>query len=64
MDINNVLIADLMSKGAKTARRDMLAAAALKIMEENEITSLVVTENGRDVDGVLHLMHLLHAGIA
>lgn len=64
VDINKVLIADLMSKGAKTARRDMLAAAALKIMEENEITSLVVTDNGRDVDGVLHLMHLLHAGIA
>ncbi len=64
VDINDVPIADLMSRGAKTARRGMLAAAALKTMEEHEITSLVVTENGRDVDGVLHLMHLLHAGIA
>jgi arabinose-5-phosphate isomerase len=64
VDINSVPISDLMSRGAKTARRDMLAAAALKTMEEYEITSLVVTENGRDVDGVLHLMHLLHAGIA
>jgi arabinose-5-phosphate isomerase len=64
VDINSVPISDLMSRGAKTARREMLAAAALKTMEEHEITSLVVTENGRDVDGVLHLMHLLHAGIA
>ncbi len=64
VDINTVPISDLMSRGAKTARRDMLAAAALKTMEEHEITSLVVTENGRDVEGVLHLMHLLHAGIA
>lgn len=64
VDINDVPISDLMSRGAKTARGGMLAAAALKTMEDYEITSLVVTENGRDVDGVLHLMHLLHAGIA
>ncbi len=64
VDINTVRMADLMSRGAKTARRGMLAAAALKTMEEHEITSLVVTENDRDIDGVLHLMHLLHAGIA
>lgn len=64
VDINTVRMAELMNRGAKTARRGMLAAAALKTMEEHEITSLVVTENGRDIDGVLHLMHLLHAGIA
>ena len=33
-------------------------------MEQHEITSLVVSEDGDAIDGVLHLMHLLHAGIA
>ncbi len=64
VDINDTGIVELMSTGAKTATSGMLAAEALKIMEEFEITSLVVSDNGEDIDGVLHLMHLLHAGIA
>ncbi len=42
----------------------MLAAEALRIMEENEITSLVVVGDEGNTCGVIHLMHLLHAGIA
>ncbi len=64
VDINDTPIASLMSTGAKTAKPGMLAAEALKIMEQHEITSLVVSEDGDAIDGVLHLMHLLHAGIA
>ena len=64
VDINETPISTLMSTGTKTATPGMLAAEALKIMEENEITSLVITEDGRSIAGVLHLMHLLHAGIA
>ena len=64
VDINHTPIARLMSTGTKTASGGMLAAEALKIMEENEITSLVVTDGSRQIAGVLHLMHLLHAGIA
>lgn len=63
VDINQTPIAQLMSTGAKTATGNMLAAEALKIMEDNEITSLVVVDDLGHTDGVLHLMHLLHAGI-
>ena len=63
-DINSTPIADLMTTGAKTVTRGMLAAEAMKIMEQHEITSLVVIDEEGRSDGVIHLMHLLHAGIA
>lgn len=64
VDINNTPISELMSVGAKTASPQMLAAEALRIMEENKITSLVVVDNDQQTKGVIHLMHLLQAGIA
>ena len=64
IDINNTPIKDLMTVGAKTANGGMLAAEALKIMEENQITSLVVLNDAGELSGVLHLMSLLHAGLA
>ncbi|PLW69986.1 KpsF/GutQ family sugar-phosphate isomerase [Pseudohalioglobus lutimaris] len=64
VDINGTPISELMTTGAKTASPQMLAAEALRIMEENEITSLVVVDDRGDTCGVIHLMHLLHAGIA
>lgn len=63
-DINETSIGLLMSKGAKTIEADMLAAAAMRIMEENEISSLVVLDKNGILSGVLHLKDLLHAGIA
>ena len=64
VDINTTPMAELMTTGAKTATPQMLAAEALHIMEEHEITALVVVDDGGDTCGVIHLMHLLHAGIA
>jgi arabinose-5-phosphate isomerase len=64
IDINTTPIGDLMSTNAKTIGPDMLAAEALRIMEENEIGSLVVIDESGAVSGVLHLKDLLHAGIA
>jgi arabinose-5-phosphate isomerase len=64
IDIHTTRMAQLMKAHAKTASPGMLAAEALRIMEENEITSLVVIDDAGAVAGVIHLMHLLHAGIA
>ena len=63
IDINGTSIGKLMTTGAKTANGEMLAAEALRIMEENEISSLVVLEGGQ-IRGVIHLVDLLHAGLA
>ena len=63
IDINETPMQQLMSVGAKTVTPDMLAAEAMRIMEENEISSLVVVNSDNSVAGVIHLMHLLHAGL-
>jgi arabinose-5-phosphate isomerase len=64
IDINETAIGKLMSTGAKSIDPEMLAASALRIMEENEISSLVVLDDGGNLTGVVHLKDLLHAGIA
>jgi len=64
IDINETAIGQLMSTGAKCIDPDMLAASALRIMEENEISSLVVLDGSGNLTGVVHLKDLLHAGIA
>ena len=63
-DLNSTEIADLMTASVKTVGSDMLAAEALRIMEENKISSLVVVDEGQQLTGVVHLMSLLRAGIA
>ena len=63
-DINATAIGDLMSANAKTVGPEMLAAEAMRIMEENEIGALVVLDDNNAITGVLHLKDLLHAGIA
>ncbi len=64
IDINETPVGQLMSTSTKTASPDMLAAEAMRIMEENEISSLVVVNKDNTVAGIIHLMHLLHAGLA
>lgn len=63
-DINATPISELMTTGAKTVQTDTLAAEALHIMDEKEITSLVVLDQDENTVGVVHLIDLLHAGIA
>ena len=63
-DINTTNIGELMTVGAKTVGPEMLAAEAMRIMEENEIGALVVVDDNGAITGVLHLKDLLHAGIA
>jgi arabinose-5-phosphate isomerase len=64
IDINATTIGELIHPGVKTIEGDMLAAAAMRIMEENRISALVVLDDADALCGVLHLKDLLHAGIA
>ena len=64
LDLNETVIGELMTTGAKRISTSMLAAEALRIMEENEISSLVVFDDEGALTGVVHLKDLLHAGIA
>ncbi len=64
IDINDTLIGQLMTRDPKRAQTEMLAAEALRIMEEKEISSLVVFDENEQLAGIIHLVDLLHAGIA
>ncbi|MGH9779140.1 MAG: KpsF/GutQ family sugar-phosphate isomerase [Candidatus Acidiferrales bacterium] len=50
--------ADAMSANPATIPRTELAGAALRLMEERKITSLVVVDGDRRVEGVVHLHDL------
>ncbi|MED5491670.1 MAG: KpsF/GutQ family sugar-phosphate isomerase [Pseudomonadota bacterium] len=63
IDFQSVRIGELMTRGCKTARAGMLAAEALKIMEDARINGLfVVDSTGRPV-GALNMHDLLRAGV-
>ena len=49
---------DVMTRRPVTIGRDVLAVEALRIMEERKITSVVVVDRDRVVEGVVHLHDL------
>ena len=61
-EILDLRAADVMTRHPVTVPPSMLAAAALNIMEQRKITSIVVAEDGEParVAGVLHLHDLWH----
>ena len=62
-DLVKMTARELASQNPKTIGPDELAATAVEFMERFSITTLVVTEDGRTVRGVIHLHDLLKKGI-
>ncbi|MBQ7197570.1 MAG: KpsF/GutQ family sugar-phosphate isomerase [Synergistaceae bacterium] len=56
-------IEDAMTKTPRTISPDELAAKAVRVMEQNEISVLIAVENHKPV-GIVHIHELLKAGIA
>ena len=55
---------DLMTPAPRTIREDDMAAGAIRLMEASAITSLAVTGGAKGrLTGVIHLHHLLRAGV-
>lgn len=57
-DVLAMTAGDAMTPNPITIGRDLLAVEALKIMETHKITSVVVVDEGRSVEGVVHLHDL------
>ena len=49
---------EAMTPRAQTIGRDMLAVEALRVMETHKITSVVVVDQNRVIEGVVHLHDL------
>jgi len=62
-NINNLILKNVMSKTPIMIAGDMLAAEALNIMEEKEITCLIVKNTNKTLAGILTLNQILKAGI-
>ena len=63
VDINSATMADVMSANPKTINGEILAAQALKIMEDSSITALIVEDENHHPIGVLHMHDILRAGV-
>ena len=57
-DVLSLTAGGAMTPRPITIRRDLLAVEALKVMETHKITSVVVTDTGGAVEGVVHLHDL------
>ncbi|WP_462401889.1 KpsF/GutQ family sugar-phosphate isomerase [Pseudomonas sp. Marseille-QA0332] len=63
IDVHQTLIDHVMTAHGKTARPDMLAAEALKIMEDHKINALAVVDAQDRPIGALNMHDLLRAGV-
>ncbi|WP_084315028.1 KpsF/GutQ family sugar-phosphate isomerase [Pseudomonas jinjuensis] len=63
LDVRQTSIEQVMTVHGKTARPEMLAAEALKIMDDHKISALVVVDEDDRPVGVLHIHDLTRAGV-
>lgn len=63
ININQAQITEVFSSHPKTCHVDALAAEALSIMEENSISSVVVTDENQMAIGLITVRDLLKAGV-
>ena len=61
-DINTLRAGDIMSRSPKTIDKAALAVDALRQMEDNKITSLVVLDCG-EYAGLIHIHDIMREGI-
>lgn len=63
VDVHETPMSDVMFTQCKTTSADVLAAEAVHIMEENKITSLLVSDDDNRLVGALNIHDLFRAGI-
>jgi len=62
-NIHKTKISDVMHSDCKTTTADVLAAEALHLLEENKITSLLVTDENNRLVGALNIHDLFREGL-
>jgi len=62
-DVHSTTMLDIMHTNCKTTSADLLAAEAVKVLEDNRITSLLVADADRRLIGALNVHDLFRAGI-
>ena len=62
-DVHSTPMREIMHSDCKTTTADVLAAEAVRTLEENKITSLLVADDGNRLVGALNIHDLFRAGI-
>ncbi|MCP5093737.1 MAG: KpsF/GutQ family sugar-phosphate isomerase [Gammaproteobacteria bacterium] len=62
-DIRSTIIRDVMHTNCKTTSAEVLAAEALRLLEENKITSLLVADDDGKLVGALNIHDLFREGL-
>ena len=62
-EINQFTASDIMGTRPKFIDKDAMAVEALELMENNSITQLLVVDNHKNYEGVIHLHDLIKEGI-
>jgi arabinose-5-phosphate isomerase len=63
VDVRGTRMREIMHAGCKTISADVLAVEAVRLMEENKITSLLVVDDDQRLRGALNIHDLFRAGI-
>ena len=63
VDVRTVKIAEVMTRGGKSVSAGQLAVDAVNLMDRHKITVLMVLDEQRKVQGVIHMHDLLRAGV-
>ncbi|RUO80113.1 D-arabinose 5-phosphate isomerase [Idiomarina tyrosinivorans] len=63
IDIHTATISEVMTRSCVTAKAEMLAAEALKLMEDKKINGLIVIDEQGHPQGALNMHDLLRAGV-
>jgi len=63
LDIHATAMREIMTANCRTVAPDDLAAEAVRVLEQNKITALLVAGPDRELLGALHIHDLLRAGV-
>jgi arabinose-5-phosphate isomerase len=63
LDIHHTAITEVMTPHCAVIPADILAAEAMRIMEQKKINALIVVDGQRRAIGALNMHDLIHAGI-
>ena len=63
VDVHATTMREVMTKNPKTVRPKLLAAEAVRLLEQHQITSLIVVDDDSTVVGALNVHDLFRAGV-
>ena len=63
IDVHKATMTSVLQRNCKVIGPDVLAAEAVRIMEENQITGLLVTDDDGRLIGALNIHDLFRAGV-